>query len=268
MEKKNLKLKNKFTQLIGQVSKMYKEVSNCNNESYLIGRREALEEILNWFVSSHNGELKYVSATSFFNMIQEKLTKTKSAIATKSCEDVEEEIKPTINFSEIKISDNRKRINKYASINEPVNFCNYSTQNELNMVVENQQNQLTNASTQNLNAVNSQISFPISIGSLINTNCANSENNILLNNNINNNYDSLRNTSNIIGNNQINVNISSASVQGNHNTDVFNQNLSDTNQYSINRLSEYTQSSGNIFSTNNLQPGLFMPNKKRKSFNK
>jgi hypothetical protein len=261
MEKKNLKLKNKFTQLIGQVSKMYKEVSNSNNESYLIGRKEALEEILNWFVSSHNGELKYVSATSFFNMIQEKLTKTKTALATNSGDDVEEEIKPTMNFSEIKISDNRKRINKFSTLHDSNNFGNYSTGNEQNMVVENQTNGSGNSSSQNMSSMNTQISFPISIGSLINSN---TENNILLNNTQNNALDSLKN-SNINNNNQINTNIQSGHAI---NGDVFSHNLSSTNMSSINSLSEYSQGhSENIFSSN-LQPGLFLPNRKRKSINK
>ncbi len=248
MEKKNLKLKNKFSQLIGQVSKMYKEVSNSNDEAYLSGRKEALEEILNWFVSSQNGELKYVSATSFFNMIQEKLTKTKTALATKIGEDAEEEIKPTMNFSEIKISDNRKRTNKYATMQDSINFYGYPSQNEQNMVVENQSG---TASTQNNVGISSQINFPITIGSLINTN---SDNSIQLNNN-NISFDTLRS-------NNISSSISNAS-NTNGNSDIFIQNQST----SINSLSEYTQSHGNIFSSN-LQPGLFLPNRKRKSMNK
>ena len=260
MEKKNLKLKNKFTQLIGQVSKMYKEVSNSNNESYLIGRKEALEEILNWFVSSHNGELKYVSATSFFNMIQEKLTKTKTALVTKTGEDVEEEIKPTMNFAEIKISDNRKRINKFSTIADSNNFCNYSAGNEQNMVVENQTNGTACNPSQNFGSgTNTQITFPISIGSLINPN---SENNILLAHN--NAFDSLRN-SNINTNHQLNTNLQSGHSL---NPDMLNQNPSTTSLSSINSLSEYSQNQGgNIFSSN-LQPGLFLPNKKRKSNHK
>jgi len=260
MEKKNLKLKNKFTQLIGQVSKMYKEVSNSNNESFLIGRKEALEEILNWFVSSHNGELKYVSATSFFNMIQEKLTKTKTALATKSGEDVEEEIKPTMNFAEIKISDNRKRINKFSTISDSNNFCNYSAGNEQNMVVENQPNGTSCNHSQIFGSENNtQITFPISIGSLINTN---PENNILLTHN--NAFDSLR-TSNININHQLNTNLQSGQSL---NPDMSNQNPSSTSLSSINSLSEYSQNqAGNIFSSN-LQPGLFLPNRKRKSNHK
>jgi len=260
MEKRNLKLKNKFTQLIGQVSKMYKEVSTSNDESYLTGRKETLEEILNWFVSSHNGELKYVSATSFFNMIQEKLSKTKSALVIKSGEEAEEDSKSTIYFAEIKISDNRKRINKYASVQDTNSFCNYSTQNELNMVVENPSPNLNGGISSAVTGSNTQITFPISIGSLT---TASSDNNILLNNN-NVYLDSIRNT-NINTGNQINSNITSAQTSG---TDVFCQNLSNTNISLINSISEYSQNHGNIFGSSNIQPGLFLPNRKRKSFNK
>jgi hypothetical protein len=103
MEKKTLKLKNNFTQLISQISKLYKETSSSENEAYNLGKKEAYEEILNWFITSHNGELKYISATSFFNMIQEKLTKVKSTLKN------EEEEEKIFNLADVKLSDNRKR---------------------------------------------------------------------------------------------------------------------------------------------------------------
>jgi hypothetical protein len=109
MEKKNLKIKNNFSQLISQVSKLYKEVSSTSNDAYLQGRKEAYEEMLNWFLTSHNSELKYVSANSFFNMIQEKLNKTKTAMLINQSDENEDDIKTSINLNEIKISDNRKR---------------------------------------------------------------------------------------------------------------------------------------------------------------
>jgi hypothetical protein len=109
MEKKNLKMKNNFTQLITQISKLYKDASNSQGEAYNLGKKEAYEEILSWFLTSHNGDLKYVSATSFFNMIQEKLTKVKMTLkANGDGDSQEEDIKP-LNLADIKISDNRKR---------------------------------------------------------------------------------------------------------------------------------------------------------------
>lgn len=117
MDKINIKNKNNFTKLFGMVSKLYNEGNSNTSESYLIGKKEAYEEILNWFMTSHNGELKYISANSFLNMLQEKLTKTKSAIAQKNIDEIplqEEEIKQ-FNFSDIKIADNRKRIGRFAN---------------------------------------------------------------------------------------------------------------------------------------------------------
>jgi hypothetical protein len=102
MEKKNLKLKNNFTQLISQVSKLYKDVSASENEAYNLGKKDAYEEIINWFITSHNGDLKYISASAFFNMIQEKLTKAKAGLK-------EDEGNDGLNLAEIKVSDNRKR---------------------------------------------------------------------------------------------------------------------------------------------------------------
>jgi hypothetical protein len=183
MEKKNAKLKNTFTNLISHISKMYKEVSNVNNDAYLIGRKEAFEEMLNWYVTTHNGELKYISATSFFNMMQEKLAKTKAAIATKLSPDEEEEIKPTMNFSEIKISDNKKRVNRYAAMEVTQNVPIEEEENSIGMSnVGNNSNNSNNAinSINSINSsnppvqpsanLNSAINFPFSVNSLIHSN--------------------------------------------------------------------------------------------------
>jgi hypothetical protein len=160
MEKLNAKMKNLFASLITNVSKTYKECSNSNNESYLKGKKEAFEEILNWFVTSHNGELKYISATSFFNMIQEKLAKTKGALSAVKTDEVEEDIKPTMNFSEIKISDNRKRINRYAAIEkEHGNNLSYNPFNE-------EESNLGVNSLQGMSQNVNNFSFPFSINSL------------------------------------------------------------------------------------------------------
>jgi hypothetical protein len=120
MDKKKEKLKSNFTQIVGQISKFYKDISNLENESYNIGKKEAYEEILQWLMTNHNMEFKFISPTSFLNMLQEKLSKVKIQL-----NDTEE----TINLSEIKISENRKRIR----INEidPVIEENFSINNNL-----------------------------------------------------------------------------------------------------------------------------------------
>jgi hypothetical protein len=101
MEKKNFKLKNNFTQLITQISKLYKDVSIAEIEEYNKGKKEAYEEILTWFLSTHNQEYKYLSSNALFTTLQEKITKVKSSL-----NDQEE----GINLNDFKISDNRKRI--------------------------------------------------------------------------------------------------------------------------------------------------------------
>jgi hypothetical protein len=121
MEKKNLKLKNNFTQLISQISKLYKDVSTAENEEYNKGKKEAYEEILSWFLSTHNQEYKYISSNGLFQILQEKLTKVRSSI-----NDQED----WINLTDIKVSDNRKRIRNNNDIDnlildEPV-FTNNS----------------------------------------------------------------------------------------------------------------------------------------------
>lgn len=221
MEKKNAKLKNTFTNLISHISKMYKEVSNVNNEGYLVGRKEAFEEILNWFVTSHNGELKYISASSFFNMIQEKIAKTKAAIASKVSNDEEEEIKPTMNFSEIKISDNRKRVNRYAQ----------SDVSQGNLVNSNDQmeEEVVSTSANSNMPIQTALNFSFSVNSLLNGNSSR-ENFIMPTlsnlNNINNLNDiqSHSDTSSNLLNNQTSV-----VGSGNGLINFTNQNISTSN---------------------------------------
>jgi len=101
MDKKKEKLKSNFTHIVSQISKFYKDISNLENESYNTGKKEAYEEILQWLMTNHNMEFKFLSPMSFLHMLQEKLSKVKTQL-----NDTEE----TINLSEIKISENRKRI--------------------------------------------------------------------------------------------------------------------------------------------------------------
>lgn len=231
MDKKNLKLKNSFTQLIGQVSNMYKEVSNQTNEAYLLGKKEALEEVLNWFMTSHNGELKYVSANSFFNMIQEKLTKTKAAMTTRGGEDVEPEIKQPINFADIKIADNRKRLNRYT--------FSENAQNSDPIVVEDE--------SSGNPLYNTQLSFPFSVSSAIRSNNSNSPNSFI------SNQGSVINSNNINTSNQNNSPFLNTT---DNNSDLISQN-------NFNSIGLNANQTGNIFGAN-LQPSLFISNKKKK----
>ena len=261
MEKKNAKIKNTFTQIIGHISKLYKDCSNLNSESYLIGKKEAFEEILNWFVTNHNGELKYVSATSFFNMIQEKLAKTRTAIASKQGDEAEEEInlKPTMNFSEIKISDNRKRINKYAQMERDHNF-GYSE----NLIMEEVSSNASNLINQqvisggnnsaSLGVQNSSIGFPFSVSSLINGNRGGTENSIMSGNN-------LAEAQTLNNNSNFNIGLDSFSLRNNNQTNQSATNSSSNSIYPNNQFNSNPLTFPNPFTnintnnnTNTLNP--------------
>ena len=118
MEKRNTKLRKNITQMIGQLSNIYKEVSQKENSAYLTGKKEAYEEMLNWLISSHNPDLRYISANSFLNVIQEKINKTKIQINNIGDEQDEELLNlrdlKQINFLDLKINDNKKRFNRFA----------------------------------------------------------------------------------------------------------------------------------------------------------
>jgi hypothetical protein len=256
MEKKNAKLKNTFTGLISHISKIYKDCSNVNNEAYLIGKKEAFEEILNWFVTSHNGELKYISATSFFNMIQEKLAKTKAAIATKACDETEEEIKSPMNFSEIKISDNKKRVNRYAQNDtSTLVYSNNNGNNSDQIVVEEETNSNSLSNMMSMQALN----YPFSVNSLINTNNSNF---ILNSNTVNSNSNGLSTISNtgqgqdtstcIINNmNTINSGLfhTGNNSTGTANTTAYPNPFGQTNLFGLNSSSSTNNSVNNIQAT-------------------
>jgi len=174
----------------------------------------------------------------FFNMIQEKLAKTKkTALATKTLED-EYEIKPTINFSEIKLSDNRKRINRYAN-----QMSIPEQQNEQLMMEDNQNSHSTTSPNPSV------VNFPISLNSLLNTMPNNQ--NIHLNNN------SLSTA---------NQNSFCTNTNFNNNIDLFNSNIPAALNDPNDQFSNNTLNTNNVFS-GNFQPSLFLPSKKKK-FNK
>jgi hypothetical protein len=231
MDKKNLKLKNNFTQLIGQVSKLYKEASNSTNEAYLLGKKEAFEEILNWFITSHNGELKYISANSFFSMIQEKLTKTKTALANE--ENAEEEIKQPVNFSEIKLADNRKRV--FRSTYNAFNETNYEMDDE--------------------SGNTSQINFPFSVSSLIN-----SSGSLTSNSQINHLHTNSTNLSNLNANNSFQNNQNSIQNSVSESNSTFTHPHTSINSLGV---SNNTQQNNILGSSN--QINAFLPKKKKKN---
>jgi hypothetical protein len=95
-------------------------------------------------------------------MIQEKITKIKAGLVTKQIEDaVEEDIMQQVNFFDIKLSDNRKRINKYPHNENSSFFCN-----DEQIVIED--------IPKFDNIKESQINFRFSVRSFVNSNSSNS----------------------------------------------------------------------------------------------
>lgn len=74
MERK-AKTKAEFSQLIAQVSKLYRESSQRNEEAFYQGKKEAFEEIMQCFISNQNGNLRYVQSFAFSQMLDEKIQK-------------------------------------------------------------------------------------------------------------------------------------------------------------------------------------------------
>ena len=123
MEKKNLKLKNNFTQIISQVSKLYKDTQCSESEAYNIGKKEAYEDILNWFINAQNGDLRYVTAGSFHNMLHEKITKLKCTTNDDE-NNIEIKNKKKINSNEDvdMIVDSNSNSDNNSNISQPVIF--------------------------------------------------------------------------------------------------------------------------------------------------
>jgi len=229
MEKKNTKLKNNITQMIGQLSKIYKEISSKENDSYLLGKKEGYEEILNWFLQTHNGDFRYVSANNFFNMIQEKLNKVKIAI-NKHNEEAEEEILnikdfrdlKQINFSDLKINDNRKRINRFAQ--------DQSATEQLGQ----DNNNISNSNNIQFSLINPFLSYPNTNN---NQNASLNTNNSILNCGTNSCLNNNANSSNILINNFNQNNTNGEIVHGS------NSNVNQMNCFGLsNQLSNRTGS--------------------------
>ena len=69
MEKINKEVNESHRQLFANMSKIYSDLSKNMTQSYLTGKKEAYEEVLNWLINSTHNESKYISPISFYNMI-------------------------------------------------------------------------------------------------------------------------------------------------------------------------------------------------------
>lgn len=87
MEKINKEVNESHRQLFANISKIYSDLSKNVTQSYLIGKKEAYEEVLNWLINSTHNESKFISPIAFYNMITEKNVKSKIALAAKNEEE-------------------------------------------------------------------------------------------------------------------------------------------------------------------------------------
>lgn len=158
MEKKNLKLKQGVSKLIGQVTSLYKSMDEISNESYFQGKKEAYEEILNWFIQNHNSELKYVSASSFLQFTQDKINKIKANLPSNNNEDDIVNNTNKISLSDIKFSDSRKRLNRYVYQDE-IMEDGANSSNSNSSVINNNYNSNSNNNSYNYNQAVMGVTF-------------------------------------------------------------------------------------------------------------
>jgi hypothetical protein len=57
------------------LTSLYKECELAESSGLMEGRKQAYEDILNWVLTTHSGDLKHISVTSFLHFIQERLHK-------------------------------------------------------------------------------------------------------------------------------------------------------------------------------------------------
>lgn len=118
MEKINEEVNDNHRQLFSQISKIYSDISKNMTQSYLTGKKDGYEEILNWLISTNNLENKYITPNSFYNMIMEKNIKTKIALNAKNDE---EDNDSRLHF------ENKKKLHRNSTMN--FNSDNSSTEN-------------------------------------------------------------------------------------------------------------------------------------------
>jgi len=123
MDKNNQNLTKYLNDLNSTIKGAYTDISETVNDSFQIGKKEAYDEMLLWMKEHHNPELKYISPFAILSAIQDKINKTNVNL---NIQDVSE-----LNFSKMKLIENRKRVNPYAqrdlmSDNDSMDECSES----------------------------------------------------------------------------------------------------------------------------------------------
>ena len=167
MERINKEVNENNKKLLNEITKIYTKLSKNLNDSYITGKKEAFEEILNYLITQQQN-LKYIDNNSFYNFLIQKRTKTKIALKDKN----------NNNDSDLEYFNNINIENKLNN-NYDINKKKYHK----NIIFD-----LINDNYNNVN--NNNDIFPTSVYNLIKNNNNNNNNNNYNNNNILNNLKS------------------------------------------------------------------------------
>ena len=167
MERINKEVNENNKKLLNEITKIYTKLSKNLNDSYITGKKEAFEEILNYLLTQQQN-LKYIDNNSFYNFLIQKRTKAKIALKDKN----------NNNDSDLEYFNNINIENKLNN-NYDINKKKYHK----NIIFD-----LINDNYNNVN--NNNDIFPTSVYNLIKNNNNNNNNNNYNNNNILNNLKS------------------------------------------------------------------------------
>ena len=98
----NTNIKKNFVNLFCQLTKICKETNEEINKNYKKGKKDAYEEIFQYF----NKQDKQLNVNSLIMFLQEKIDKTKNIINNKN--DFDDELKPIFEINSIDIGNTKK----------------------------------------------------------------------------------------------------------------------------------------------------------------
>ena len=162
MERINKEVNENNKKLLNEITKIYTKLSKNLNDSYITGKKEAFEEILNYLLTQQQN-LKYIDNNSFYNFLIQKRTKAKIALKDKN----------NNNDSDLEYFNNINIENKLNN-NYDINKKKYHKNIIFDLINENYNN------VNNNNDI-----FPTSVYNLIKNNNNNNNNNNYNNNNNN-----------------------------------------------------------------------------------
>ena len=182
MERINKEVNENNKKLLNEITKIYTKLSKNLNDSYITGKKEAFEEILNYLITQQQN-LKYIDNNSFYNFLIQKRTKAKIALKDKN----------NNNDSDLEYFNNINIENKLNN-NYDINKKKYHKNIIFDLINENYNN------VNNNNDI-----FPTSLYNLIKNNNNNNNNNILNNLKSDEEDDDISMTNLNIHNNSFNV---------------------------------------------------------------